>query len=224
MQVLAHRGLHSGGIFENTIGAFRAGLASGADGIETDVRLTRDNQLVLVHDRMVRHLQLPISEMTWAELRRASHDDIPLLEEALAAIEPTFWNIEIKAGDAVKAFCQFAKHNPAPHRFLVSSFDYRIVAEVARETGLPCGLLTGHYVWALETLISPSRELKNIAAIIWNYDFLEPAQLTEAGERGFTNYVWNAQTAGDIAQCRDLNVEGIIVDNVPLAARIRDNL
>ncbi len=35
---------------ENTLGAFRAAVAAGADGIETDVRLTTDGVPVLLHD------------------------------------------------------------------------------------------------------------------------------------------------------------------------------
>jgi glycerophosphoryl diester phosphodiesterase len=49
MEVFAHRGssqVHP----ENTMAAFRAALIEGATGIETDLRLTRDGVIVLVHD------------------------------------------------------------------------------------------------------------------------------------------------------------------------------
>ena len=38
---------------ENTMAAFRAALEIGVDQIETDVRITRDGELVLIHDAMV---------------------------------------------------------------------------------------------------------------------------------------------------------------------------
>src|SRR5712692_201276 len=48
--VFAHRG-GSGLAPENTIAAFDNGLALGADGLELDVRLSRDGRVVVHHDR-----------------------------------------------------------------------------------------------------------------------------------------------------------------------------
>ena len=49
MKILAHRGYSS--IYpENTMLAFRKALEFGADGIEFDVQLTQDDQVVVIHD------------------------------------------------------------------------------------------------------------------------------------------------------------------------------
>src|SRR5713226_5199361 len=48
--VFAHRG-GSGLAPENTFEAFDTGLALGADGLELDVRLSRDGAVVVHHDR-----------------------------------------------------------------------------------------------------------------------------------------------------------------------------
>ncbi len=48
--VFAHRG-SSEALPEHTLAAYRQALAEGADGLECDVRLTRDGHLVCVHDR-----------------------------------------------------------------------------------------------------------------------------------------------------------------------------
>src|ERR1700745_3538082 len=50
--VVAHRGA-SYAIAEHTLAAYEAAIASGADGLECDVRMTRDGHLVCVHDRTV---------------------------------------------------------------------------------------------------------------------------------------------------------------------------
>jgi glycerophosphoryl diester phosphodiesterase len=50
--VIAHRGA-SQAVAEHTLPAYRAAIAAGADGLECDVRLTRDGILVCVHDRTV---------------------------------------------------------------------------------------------------------------------------------------------------------------------------
>jgi len=50
--VVAHRGASSA-VAEHTLAAYEAAIASGADALECDVRLTRDGHLVCVHDRTV---------------------------------------------------------------------------------------------------------------------------------------------------------------------------
>ena len=48
--VIAHRG-GAGAAPENTLAAFRHALETGCDGVELDVRLTRDKEAVVIHDR-----------------------------------------------------------------------------------------------------------------------------------------------------------------------------
>ena len=59
--IIAHRGDVSKAP-ENTIPAFLSAHGRGADGIELDVRLTRDGQLVVYHDRSLRR----IGGVSWA--------------------------------------------------------------------------------------------------------------------------------------------------------------
>jgi len=70
--VVAHRGA-SAARPEHTRAAYELALQEGADGVECDVRLTRDGHLVCVHDRRVDRTSTGtglVSEMTLAELRR----------------------------------------------------------------------------------------------------------------------------------------------------------
>lgn len=64
--VVAHRGA-SGERAEHTLAAYELALQHGADGVECDVRLTRDGHLVCVHDRRVDRTSTGhgvVSEMT----------------------------------------------------------------------------------------------------------------------------------------------------------------
>jgi glycerophosphoryl diester phosphodiesterase len=72
--VVAHRGA-SAARPEHTLAAYELALREGADGVECDVRLTRDGHLVCVHDRRIDRTSTGtglVSEMTLAQLRR--HD------------------------------------------------------------------------------------------------------------------------------------------------------
>jgi glycerophosphoryl diester phosphodiesterase len=72
MLVNAHRGA-SGYAPENTFAAFDLARQVGADGVETDVRLTRDGALVLLHDATLDRTtdgSGPIGRRAWAEVER----------------------------------------------------------------------------------------------------------------------------------------------------------
>src|SRR5687768_12008481 len=77
----AHRGLHSGtGFPENSLIAFAAALELGA-GIECDVRLTSDDQIVVFHDANAWRLcasPLRIGDSTLEELGRLRVGDAPI--------------------------------------------------------------------------------------------------------------------------------------------------
>ena len=68
--VVAHRGASSD-VAEHTLAAYIAAIETGADGLECDVRLTRDGHLVCVHDRTVNRTsdgRGPVSELDLSRL------------------------------------------------------------------------------------------------------------------------------------------------------------
>jgi glycerophosphoryl diester phosphodiesterase len=87
----AHRGLHSGTAFpENSLIAFAAAFELGA-GIECDLRLTRDNRIVVFHDADVWRMcarPLRVGASTLGELARLSVGEhpIPTLESLLTLV------------------------------------------------------------------------------------------------------------------------------------------
>ncbi len=70
--VVAHRGA-SAALPEHTLAAYDLALREGADGVECDVRLTRDGHLVCVHDRRLDRTSTGaglVSSSTLAQLRQ----------------------------------------------------------------------------------------------------------------------------------------------------------
>ncbi|MDQ0729732.1 glycerophosphoryl diester phosphodiesterase [Arthrobacter sp. B1I2] len=70
--VFAHRG-SSGAYAEHTRAAYLQALADGADGVECDVHLTRDQHLVLLHDANLDRTSDgtgPVAERTLRELHQ----------------------------------------------------------------------------------------------------------------------------------------------------------
>lgn len=88
----AHRGLHGPGVPENSMAAFRAALERGA-GIECDVRLTADGQVVVFHDHDLRRLcasALAVEASSAAVLSNQrlydTEEHIPLLTDLLSIV------------------------------------------------------------------------------------------------------------------------------------------
>lgn len=89
----AHRGLHGDGRAENSMSAFRAAVEAGY-GIELDVRLSSDGELVVFHDpnlKRVCGIDALVRDFTAEELSAMSlsgtRDGIPTLREVLALVD-----------------------------------------------------------------------------------------------------------------------------------------
>lgn len=102
MLVIGHRGA-AGLAPENTLEGLQAGIDAGADILEFDVRTTKDNVLVLVHDfhtLRTHHRASIISRMTFDELQSIS-DNRPKVTRLDDVLDKYFGsillNIEIKS-------------------------------------------------------------------------------------------------------------------------------
>lgn len=134
----AHRGLHSVDkrIPENSLPAF-AEAADNGYGVELDVHITRDGELVVFHDDNTKRLCCvdgAIEEMTWAELSGLRLLDteygIPLLSEVLEVMGRHPVIIELKHGSRNRELCEKTYELMIKHggSYCVESFDPRIVS------------------------------------------------------------------------------------------------
>ena len=74
MRVIAHRGW-SGKYPENTMLAFRKAVEAGCDGIELDVHLSKDGEVMIIHDEALKRtsgMNGAVSEWTRSELEKIS--------------------------------------------------------------------------------------------------------------------------------------------------------
>lgn len=146
---LAHRGA-SAHAPENTLEAYRMAVESGAGGIELDMHMTRDGQIVVMHDDDVDRLTDgagPVREKSLQELEnldvgyhfspdggasfpyRGSGLKIPTLQEVLQQFPDTPINLDIKEDQAgfEEAVLRIVQENGAEGRTFVASQKYRVV-------------------------------------------------------------------------------------------------
>ncbi|MBR5231063.1 MAG: hypothetical protein IKW00_02305 [Clostridia bacterium] len=132
----AHRGA-SEYYPENTLMAFYAGLQMGANGIETDVRITRDGVLVLFHDDSLLRVtgqEGAVSDYTFEELQRFTvrhavtgrEDKIPSLEAFLRCFgwRNLHFAIELKAKHIEKEAAALLDRFNMRSKTVVTSFSF----------------------------------------------------------------------------------------------------
>ena len=99
-KIFAHRGA-SGYAPENTLEAFALAMDIGADGIELDVQMTKDGEVVVIHDETINRVsdgKGRVKDYTLVQLREFSFDNhmecyghvsIPTLKEVLELVRPS---------------------------------------------------------------------------------------------------------------------------------------
>ncbi|MDA3844377.1 MAG: glycerophosphodiester phosphodiesterase family protein [Candidatus Kapabacteria bacterium] len=149
--VVAHRG-SSGTAPENTCAAFRIAMEAGAAMIETDVRLSADNKVVIFHDdNFYRTAGATGSthNMTYDEIKKIdvgsnfspefAGETTPLLSEVLEMTDDkAYLNIEIKTQPnddysfKIKKVIEEIYKAEAQNRVILCSFDYDFLREIKR--------------------------------------------------------------------------------------------
>ena len=139
----AHRGA-SEYAPENTLSAFYLGLLQGANGIETDVRKTKDGELVLFHDKTLDRVTDAcgnFEDYTWEELKQVKvfgnstlgfYDRIVSLREFLekfSSYEIRF-AIELKAGGIEKETLEMVKEFGVMNKTTFTGFQFDYVRNI----------------------------------------------------------------------------------------------
>jgi len=149
--IYAHRGA-SAYAPENTLEAFALAVKMGADGVELDVHLSKDGQLMVIHDEAVDrttngHGQ--VKDLTREQLQKldaSNHMEgfpnakIPTLEEVYDLLKPTglHINVELKTDrnfyPGIEKKClELAEEKGMRHRIVYSSFNHYSIANVLKE-------------------------------------------------------------------------------------------
>lgn len=156
---IAHRGL-KGEYPENTMLAFKKAVEIGADGVEFDVHLTKDKELVIIHDEKLDRttdMEGLVKDFTLRELKTANasklflayEEKIPTLEEYFDFIKEYDFltNIEIKnsiidyPGIEEKVY-EMIKTYDLKDKIIISSFNHESLVRVKNiDENIKCGVL-----------------------------------------------------------------------------------
>lgn len=213
---IAHRG-DPIGHRENTLPAFAAALAQGADMLELDLRRTRDGAIVVLHDQSLLRLwelDASVGDLDLAEVTRLGEGDvrIPTLRQVLDTVPPEvelmvdFTRREVVAGALDQALsadaldrCLFVTGNVEALRLL------RGLSGRAR-----IGL-----TWT-EGADPPLDVLAELGAEFWNpmFSFVSPDGVAAVHEAGLQVSTWTVDTPGDMARVVADGVDAVVSNRV----------
>ena len=225
-KIFAHRGF-SGKYPENTMLAFRKAVEIGVDGIEFDVHLTKDNEVVIIHDEDIKRTcngEGLVKDMTLAELKKFDasatfkgvygKNEIPTLREYFELIKSTdvITNIELKTGvyeypTIEQRVIDLVREYGLEKKIIFSSFNHFTVKrceELAPE--IKRGFLTGDW------LVDFGRYTKerNVQCCHPWHITLSQAVVDEMHKAGCEINTWTVNEYADIERLSAMGVDCLI--------------
>lgn len=211
----AHRGA-SADAPENTLVAFRLALELGARGLESDARVSRDGEVVLVHGAVARQgwRRKRVAQSTVAELAEL---DVPRLAELYSALGSDFeLSLDVYDPAAGEVLLEVARDAGALHRLWLCSSKVSLLTklgEAAPEVQLV------HSVRRRQVEIPLERHAAQLAALgigVVNMHRSDwSAGLVGLFHRfGIQAFAWDAQEVRQLRELLDMGIDGVYSDHV----------
>ena len=227
IDVYAHRGLHQLER-ENTLGAFRAAVALGVDGVELDVRRTLDGALVVHHDA---HIDSSVIAHT---LAADLPGYVPSLDAAMTALAEVRVNVEIKniqdpseptydpTGTFVRQVLDALSKGGWSHRVIISCFDEATCVQV-RDAAPDIDV--GWLLWDVDVMTALTRASdQGLTAVHPHFRVLDEPVMERARELDIDVNVWTVNHRADIETVARRGVSSIISDDPDLVASVLGEL
>jgi glycerophosphoryl diester phosphodiesterase len=200
---------------ENTISSFRKAIEIGVDAIELDVRKTKDNELVVIHDADVKRTtngEGLVSDLTLAQIKVFSAEKgekIPTLQEALDFIDKKVKVlIELKETGIEEGVLSAVHHRGLGENVIVVSFLEEALKKVKElDAKIETGLIYAKHK-------NPVKAALDINAnyLVAFYRFTHTANVAKAHENGLKTIVWTINNPQEVKDFIKKGVDGIASD------------
>lgn len=239
-KIFAHRGA-SGYAPENTIEAFVLAIEQGADGIELDVHLTRDGEVVVTHDETIDRVSNGtgyVKDYTLEELRmfhfnnhmkKFQKTQIPTLQEVLEVVRPSGAevNVELKTGiywypQLEEKVLAIVKEMKMQDCVIYSSFNHYSVQKIreldaqAETAYLYSDVILDVERYAVETGVN------GLHPAVYHLKMADLMTRYEAS--GLKIRVWTVNQEADMEKFIGRQVEAVLTNYPDVARRIRNSM
>lgn len=235
IEIWAHRGA-SAYAPENTLEAFKLAIEMGADGIELDVQLTKDNKIVVIHDETLQRISNGygyVKDYTLEELKNLNFNknypeyknvSIPTLREVLQLLKDTDLklNIELKTGvffyqDIEQKVLELVDKYSMQDRVWYSSFNHYSIKKVKQlQSDAKVGILYGDGIYEpVDYALKLGADA--IHPHVMNLKY--PDVIEKCKENDIKVHTWTVNAYRDMEQCVRMKIDAIIT-NYPNKAKI----
>ncbi len=212
VKIMGHRGAKAYEP-ENTLRSIRRALAMGVQAVEIDVHLSRDGQLVVIHDATVDRTTNGhgrVADLTWEELRRLDAglgERLPSLLEVVELVRgQAHLFVEMKDPRALPALAAFFADLHLFGEAHVISFWHPALRELRRlEPRIAAGVL---FVGCPVDPVSLAQDAL-AEALVLNYQYVTAELVQAARQAGLLVAVWNIDTVADLVPLLPLNLDYI---------------
>ncbi len=188
-------------------------IALGVDQIETDVQLTPDGHLVLMHDPTVDRTTNGtgnVADLTFAEIRQldaGQGEHVPTLAEVLAVTHgKVVLQIELKGPGTALPTVQTIEAADAVDQVILTSFKHQWLVEVrAQNPRLRTGALWGRLP---ADVVQQTHQLGFHALHIW-HEFIDQQLVNDVRQHGLLVRAWNTDKEDDMRRLIGLGVDAI---------------
>ena len=237
MDIIAHRGM-SGTYPENTMLAFMKAYEAGADGIELDVHLSRDGEVMIMHDESLERTtgeKKLLAECSRSELERMNagrtkedsygFTPIPSLEEYLSWVKDTglYTHIELTTaplyypGIEEKTIALIRRFS-LEDRIIFSSFNW---LSVIRARELSPEIRSGFLI-SSPRIVNIGNLINSLGMEYYHpdYSLLSDGAVKELKANHCGINVWTVNDQEGIRKCLSWDVDGLITNYPELAREI----
>ncbi len=214
MLKIGHRGA-IGYVAENTLASFQKAMDLGCDGVELDVHLSADNEIMVIHDDTIDRTTLEKGFVNTIATTKLQQLGVPTLSEVLDLVNKRcLVNIEIKdtkATDFVVKLIQnyISENNWTYSDFIISSFDWSVLESIhSTNSQIALGVLTEN---TLEEALIFAQKI-NAYSIHPYYQLLTKEKVTLYQDNGFLLFPWTVNETHEIEKLKTFTVNGIISD------------
>lgn len=239
-KIWAHRGA-SEYAPENTLEAFSLAVSQGADGVELDVQLSADGEIVVIHDEWIDRVSDGsgwVRDYTLKELKsfrfQKTHPEyqdarIPTLREVYELLKPTDLeiNVELKTGimpypGLTQKVWQLGREMDMNDRIWYSSFRHQSVLELKATAP---EARTG-FLYQDGYLGMPEYALKYGVMALHPALYLmqDEAAVRECRDRGICLHVWTVNEPEHIRMLASYGVEAVITNRPDVAVQVIGHL
>jgi len=243
--LIAHRGANRIEP-ENTLAAFETAIALGSDAIELDVQLTKDDHVVVFHDRSIRRMTRQsgsIAGSSWRQLKTiplikksstGKTQHISLLRDVLHDLGPSaYWQIELKSFYGIRSIgrrrllarlvVDTIVGLKLTHRVMIKSFDPYVLREVKRyNSDITCGFLLAPGLQAIRH-VGVGRQAFQLCEII------EPRRIDERLIKSLHHanklvIPWAIDDPVLAQKISQLGIQGIVTNEILLIKKALNNV